>query len=71
MNPQEAKALLDQMGVTEPRPFGKFAIVRLPKPKELHTFVRAIKTLGAWSTGNKNRVEVECGVAPDELIFRV
>lgn len=70
MSPQQAKDTLVAMGVTEERPFGKFAIVRPPKAKEIHTFVRAVKTLGAWSVGSE-RVEVECGCLPDELIFRV
>lgn len=70
MSPHQAKEALDEMGVTEPRPFGKFAVVRPPKPRQIHTFVRAIKTLGAWSTGENSRVDIECGAAPDELIFR-
>lgn len=71
MSPEEAKAALDAMKVTEVRPFGKFVVSRVPAlDKDIPLFVSSIKTLGAWSV-EPARVRVECGAKPDEIIFKL
>jgi len=74
MMPQEAKDSLDKMGVTAPAGLdGRFKIVRSPAKRDLASFVKAVKTLGAWSTAirDSDRVMVECGYAADELVFKL
>ena len=59
---------------TKPRKAEHRKIQRLAI-RDLHTFVRAIKTLGAWSVqGVSDRlpdVEVSRGAEGDEILFRL
>lgn len=72
MSPEGAKAVLDQMGVTESAGTdGRFRISHVPSNHNLALFVKAIKVLGAYSvdTTTPSRVGVERGYKDDDLVF--
>lgn len=50
---------------------GLASVVKVPQLRDLNTFVLAIKTLGAWSVGDRKRVYVSMGREADQLAFRV
>ena len=75
MTPEGAKAVLDQMGVTEQAGLdGRFRISRGPSNHNLDMFVKAVKTLGAWSVDTaqgESRVAVETGYKGDQVVFKI
>jgi hypothetical protein len=79
MNPTQAAKALHEMGVTTSVGIGgRFMIYRPPNnPKDFPTFVKAIKTLGAWSVpstvvgARAVQVRIECGCVGDELVFKI
>lgn len=74
MTPKAAIEWLVQSGCAQRNELGLVAIVKPPSRKHLHTFVGAIKTLGAYSVETErshSSVEVSCGGAPYSLVFRL
>lgn len=87
--PQDALQWLQENGFVDPFPLGWFKVTaapqrrrgpaldreRLAESRDLATFVRAIKTLGAHSVstadGRPGRVEVSRGADGDEILFRM
>lgn len=87
--PQDALAWLTEEGFAEMGDTGWARIIKAPQHskgptldkvrreelRDLHSFVRCIKTLGAWTvstaTGGEPRVEMSRGVDGDEILFRL
>lgn len=70
----EAWAWLRREGYLEPVGLpgqGWHRVCKSPPKRELSLFVRAIKTLGAWSVGDGARVHLSTGSAPDEVLFKM
>ena len=77
MTLQQAVQFLKDTRCTDERPFGAFVVKRIPQiiggcsVEDFDSFVTAVKTLGAWSTGVNRKVEITSGVFGDEIIFKL
>jgi hypothetical protein len=75
MTPEGAKAVLDQMGVTEQAgPNGEFRITRPPSNHNLAMFVKAVRTLGERSVGTIaecSQVHYSTDQITGEVVFKI
>lgn len=74
MTAEEAWKWLRTEGYLEPvgLPAARWhRVCKAPPRRELALFVKAVKTLGAWSAGDGARVDLSTGSEPDEVLFRL